>query len=295
VTEANSNNKTILLELTEKIQQEGIVISFAKDKTTNNLILCLNHDYGKKKIVSPIYKDWIKTTDTFARQMKVKGVKDDHVLQLVDILDNNFERVLELDNVGHDDDYLQQQQQQQQKTYYIRKYTSNGEIPLHEAVVINGEPTFIQLAECNNKPQYLSKIERPNKILCPADSIDSQNPLPYIFTSIEELEQYLEQAKKQTFDTLHFKVKSIFKKYVNAEEHHIVILSADTIYSYFQDKFSTVHYNIFVGDNGSGKNSALLVYRYLGYRVFYVTAASAPNYFTFLGEIEEGQGTIAED
>jgi hypothetical protein len=39
----------------------------------------------------------------------------------------------------------------------------------------------------------------------------------------------------------------------------------------------------------------LLVYKYLGYRVFYVTAASAPNYFTFLGEIEECQGTIAED
>ena len=33
----------------------------------------------------------------------------------------------------------------------------------------------------------------------------------------------------------------------------------------------------------------------LGYRVFYVTAASAANYYTFLGEIQEGQGTIAED
>jgi hypothetical protein len=37
------------------------------------------------------------------------------------------------------------------------------------------------------------------------------------------------------------------------------------------------------------------VYRYLGYRVFYVVSASAPNYFTFLGETEECQGTIAED
>lgn len=33
----------------------------------------------------------------------------------------------------------------------------------------------------------------------------------------------------------------------------------------------------------------------LGYRVFYVTTASAANYYTFLGEIQEGQGTIAED
>ena len=37
------------------------------------------------------------------------------------------------------------------------------------------------------------------------------------------------------------------------------------------------------------------MYKHLGYRVFYVVSASAPNYFTFLGEIEECQGTIAED
>ncbi|MGC2597497.1 MAG: hypothetical protein WA395_05135, partial [Nitrososphaeraceae archaeon] len=63
------------------------------------------------------------------------------------------------------------------------------------------------------------------------------------------MESYLELARKETFDSLHFKVKSIFKKYVHAEEYYIVILSADTIYSYFQDKFPTVHYNIFIGDN----------------------------------------------
>jgi hypothetical protein len=52
---------------------------------------------------------------------------------------------------------------------------------------------------------------------------------------------------------------------------------------------------ICVGDNESGKNSILLVFACLGYRVFYVTAASAANYYTFLGEVEECQGTIAED
>jgi hypothetical protein len=38
----------------------------------------------------------------------------------------------------------------------------------------------------------------------------------------------------------------------------------------------------------------LLGYRMLAYRVFYVTAASAANYYTFLGD-KEGQGTLAED
>ena len=33
----------------------------------------------------------------------------------------------------------------------------------------------------------------------------------------------------------------------------------------------------------------------MGYRVFYVVAASPSNYFTFLGDTEECQGTVAED
>ncbi len=56
-----------------------------------------------------------------------------------------------------------------------------------------------------------------------------------------------------------------------------------------------MHYDIFVGDNGSGKNSALLVISRLAYRVYYLVSASAANYFTFFGNIEECQGTIAED
>jgi hypothetical protein len=105
----------------------------------------------------------------------------------------------------------------------------------------------------------------------------------------------VELARGETFETLYSKVESIVRKYVNAEDHYITILIADIIYSYFQDKFGTTHYNIFIGDNGSGKNSALLVFKYLGYMVCYGLDVSAPNYFTFLGEVEECQGSIAED
>src|SRR6478672_11363612 len=85
------------------------------------------------------------------------------------------------------------------------------------------------------------------------------------------------------------------RNFVSIEEHVLIILAADTLYSYFQEKFGTTHYNIFIGENGSGKNSALLFFKILGYRVFYVTAASAANYYTFLGKNQEGQGAIAED
>jgi hypothetical protein len=159
--------------------------------------------------------------------------------------------------------------------------------------VIEGHSKFLQVVDA--KPKLINKIEIGNKTFYPNDTVDSQNPLPYIFESTNELDTYLQNARNETYDTLYLKVKSIYKKYVDAEEKYIVLLAADTILSYFQDKFATMHYNVLVGDNGSGKNSALLVYRYLGYRVFYVTAASAANYYTFLGETEEGQGTLAED
>jgi hypothetical protein len=157
-----------------------------------------------------------------------------------------------------------------------------------------GQSAFVYLAE-NGDPKIVNYIERPDKILHPADNVDSQNPLPYTFASIEELQEYLELAKRETFDSLYQRVKSILRKYVNIDDHYLTVIAADIIYSYFQDKFSTVHYNIFVGDNGSGKNSALLVISRLAYRVYYLISASAPNYFTFYGNIEECQGTIAED
>jgi hypothetical protein len=282
------------------LQNEGIITSFTINKKINSLILSLGDSYGKKTIVCPIYSDWPKTIDTFNKRLKSKGVKKEHITNLEDILDNNFEKILGLDSAGDrshssDEDDDDTKQQRPLKEFDIRKYTGNGNLQLHESIVVKDESTFVRLEDDGIRPFYVTKIERPNKILYPADNIDTQNPLPYIFASAEELEEYLKHARNETFDTIFFKVKSVYKKYVNTEEHYITILAADTVYSYFQDKFPTVHYNIFVGDNGSGKNSALLVYKYLGYRVFYVTAASAPNYFTFLGEIEECQGTIAED
>lgn len=185
------------------------------------------------------------------------------------------------------------------KKKHIRKYTSNGSLPLHEAVVVAGQPLFACYSRTNGeaKLQLFKYIETYDSslILSPADTIHSQNPIPYIFESPSELKDYLQLASKETLDSLYSKVETILRKYVNAEDHYITVLSGDIIYSYFQDKFGTTHYNIFVGDNGSGKNSALLVFKYLGYRVFYGLSISAPNYFTFLGDWEECQGSTAED
>jgi hypothetical protein len=164
-----------------------------------------------------------------------------------------------------EEDYDKKQRKQK---VFIRKYTGNGTLPLHESAVIAGQSTFLCLTD-NDKFQCVPDIEGSNKLFYPADTFDTQNPIPYNFKSIVELNNYLDLAKKETFETLYSNVESIFRKYVNAEDHYITLLSADIIYSYFQDKFGTTRYDIIIGDNGSGKNSALLVFKYLGYRVFY--------------------------
>jgi hypothetical protein len=82
-------------------------------------------------------------------------------------------------------------------------------------------------------------IERSGRILYPADDLDSQNPLPYTFTSIKELEMYLELAKRETLDSLYQVVKSNLQRYINVDEHYLVVIASDIILSYFQDKFAT--------------------------------------------------------
>jgi len=177
------------------------------------------------------------------------------------------------------------------KKVYVQKYSTG--VPLSEAVIVGGNPFFLQLND--GEPILANRIELSSFTIYPPGS-QSQLSEPYIFESKEEIVNYLNLARKlSNFDQLFDLVRTIYKKYVDAEEHYIVLLAADTIYSYFQDKFATTHYVICIGDNSSGKNSILTTFKYLGYRVLLATGVSPANIYTFLGNLEECQGTIAED
>jgi len=180
------------------------------------------------------------------------------------------------------------------KTITIKKYTAKGTIPLHECIVINKVSKFVYLDK-DKKPCFVNNIERTNDILIPGDTFDTQNPVPFVFDSEEEFRECLDKAKKENLDSLFEKVETINRKYVDMEDHYHVLLTADMIWTWSQDRFGYNHEIIITGDNSSGKNSQLLVFKFLGYRVFYTVSASAPNYFTKMGNVEEGQITIAED
>ena len=112
-----------------------------------------------------------------------------------------------------------------------------------EAVIVGGIPAFI----VRNKDAIFTtdKIELEDKIVKPLPVMAYLNK-PYSF-KIDEVERVIEIAKKETLDTLYRKVKSIWKKYVDADDFHISICAADTIFTYYQDKLGLVHYLFFVG------------------------------------------------
>jgi hypothetical protein len=292
------NSHLIPLELSEELKKEEIVSKFVKDTRTNSVVLSLNHKYKQKTIVFPIPTakkiDWSVTTEKFAKKLRACKISPEHILMLEDVMQENFEIVIEFTEPSETDTYTDGKKKE---VCYIHKYTANGDIPLHESVLFadTGQSAFVYFDGNDGKPKYVNHIERPDKLLYPGDNFDSQNPLPYKFASAQELEMYLELAKKETLDTLYQSVKSNLRRYVNVDDHYLVVMASDIILSYFQEKFPTMHYDIFVGDNGSGKNSAQLVISRLGYRVYYLVSASAPNYFTAYGNVEEGQVTIAED
>src|SRR4030095_12083698 len=180
------------------------------------------------------------------------------------------------------------------KKILIKKYTAKGTIPLHESIVMNKVPKFVYLDK-DKKPQFVNNIERTNDTLIPGDTFDTQNPVPFIFESEEEFKNCLEKARGENLDSLFEKVETINRKYVDMEDHYHVLLTADMIWTWLQDRFGYNHEIIITGDNSSGKHSQLLVFKFLGYRVFYTVSASASNYFTRMGNVEEGQITIAED
>ena len=176
----------------------------------------------------------------------------------------------------------------------IRKFTGNGTMPVHESIIVGTTPKFVTLDK-DERANFLESVEFGNDEFVPKDTLYMQTPLPYIYKSEDEFNEYLAYARKLDLDALFSLVETEFRTYVDVEGYYYTLLVGDTIWSYFQDIFPYTHYIIIVGDNDAGKNSALLLYKYLGYRVFYVTSASAPNYFTVLGDKEEGQVTIAED
>ena len=177
------------------------------------------------------------------------------------------------------------------KQYNVFKYSTN--IPLAEQIKLNEDYVFLQIVD--DKPVISYSIDlsiSKHIILYPR----GQTPInDFEYKNEDEINQIIVVAKTKTIDDLYRWSKSIWEKFVVATPEQIVLLTADSIFTFFQDAFVTTHYTMLVARVGSGKGAILITFTYLGYRVILGGNMSGASILDLLGSLERGQVVIAED
>jgi hypothetical protein len=160
--------------------------------------------------------------------------------------------------------------------------------------MLGGIPTFLRYDEKNDKLVPHQQIDEEYRMLRPP-RLEEYPYTPYEFSSIEELDKYLEYAKKQSIDSLYRLTLDIVKLYNDQDQDKQILMALDIVWTYFQDKFPTTHYLCVTGDNDSGKSTVGNTFEAIAYRCVNMTNPSAPNVFRVLGTIEAGQCTLVLD
>jgi hypothetical protein len=277
----SSNN--IEFDMSGQLKEKG-ASRIAKEN--NTIVIEYNENYLRFDID---YKSWMKTIKNF--EDEAKGIVNDPILiQHI----KSFFNIKYNEIFSNDNNSLDTNKNYEKEIIKIFKYSNYGKIPLHEAVILDGRPIFIKYDHGHQKIETVEKIVETTRIIIPPPR--NEYPYtPYEFESKEELDKYIKRTKTITLDQLYTKCKSIFTKYVDQDNQIIILLTTDSIWTYFQDLFPTTHYFEGVGTNDVGKSSSGYTIEYTAYRVVKATAITGPNYYRLLGTIEPGQCVIIED
>src|SRR5215475_5104125 len=95
----DNNDEVVELELSPTLKQTGIVTSFVLHRNNKTIELLLNHKYESKTVVFPVDRDidnWTKFTDDSEKKLKKKGIDNQHIPMLLDVLDDNWKKISEL-------------------------------------------------------------------------------------------------------------------------------------------------------------------------------------------------------
>lgn len=233
-----------------------------------------------------------RSFDGFEKRIKkfVPNITEYHYNLIENIISDNLNLIN--DTLSHESNEDIDKGNKNRKVI-VNKYSQNRRGNLFESILLDGEPLFLNLDEKGNVT-FQPYLEEKTRVLHPP-SEDEVLHQPYQFESKQEIETIINLAKKETIFTLFRKARSIVSKYVDQEDYLINLISVNTIFSYFQDRFSTVHYVGIFGDNGTGKSSIGDVAEAMFYRSLNTTDPNAPNIFRSLGNIEPGQITLILD
>ena len=283
------------MAITESIDYEFPITDEIKDlgisKVLTRCKILLVYNTKIDPIQCQYYKDDLPKTMNKLR----KALYDSHefdnktIDKVIILLSQLWVRLVEQEHCSY---MVEKENPVNQRCYTVQKYTTDIQA-VAEAVLVKGQPQFLQVI--NGKAVLSENIRLPGDTsLEPPDKVAYLNK-EYSFQSEDEINSYIVRAKNEKLDSLFYKIKAIWAKYIDAEDYLIVICAADTVFTYFQDKLGMTHYLLFVGDNNVGKTNNLLGFQLLGYRPLFDTSITPANIYQFLGSMEEGQGIILED
>src|SRR5215210_5874953 len=87
----NINNIEISLELTQELKSIGIVTRFVYNSLRNVLIINLSDIYKNQIVILSVYsKDWLKFIDKVGKRLKQKGLENNHILLIQDVIEYNY-------------------------------------------------------------------------------------------------------------------------------------------------------------------------------------------------------------
>ncbi len=160
-----------------------------------------------------------------------------------------------------------------------------------ESVFVDGKPVFL-VTNTKTGGIYISeKFEINEKIIRPLE----KNECGYIPYSLS-LKEFNDLIKSNiSTATLLREVKDVIDAYIEAPENTKILILGDVFITYSQEWISTLHYPFFVGETESGKSTVLHLGKQLNYRCLLSEDIPHADIYNFLGEDEEGSGTICED
>jgi hypothetical protein len=180
----------------------------------------------------------------------------------------------------------------------VMKYSSiidsNNKPVLWESVKIAGIPCFVSFTDGKlQEPKDMIVDDSKGLILEPykENAIDQ-----YTFASIDELEYFVNRAQKETLDSLWAITCGYVQAFIDTpDKSSYEIITADTIFSYFQDRLGMTHYLFLCGPPDTGKGSILGTMHQICYRAALTSNTMAAHVYRLLGRVEKGQITLLVD
>lgn len=165
--------------------------------------------------------------------------------------------------------------------YYPSYISRRGRI--YEAIIFKGEPRFLYFDE-EKGAQICGSIETEQFIIKPkVHSVVTDTPwtkTDYVFDVLPIGLPNITDLFQRTFDC--------YDTFLYLDRVSKIILTAMSILSYIQEKFQTLPYAHLLGDSGTGKSSAEIIFQQLSYRAIKTVHTTSANIYTKYEQFQPG-------